>query len=126
MPARSRPALRTALIAALLAAAAQAHAQPMQSACCIAVAPANPAAPTLRFDAIGPYDGITPRNRLPMLPAQPGLPPGAAALAGGSVPSPGVAMTFSTPVAGGSASFSLGIRTPEPAPGNRLSLIAPP
>jgi hypothetical protein len=47
-------------------------------------------------------------------------------LAGRSVPAPGVAMTYTTPVGGGSASFSVGVRTPEPVPGNRLSLIAPP
>lgn len=124
MPTPSRAAIPAAFLAALLAAGS-AHAQAVQNACCLAIAPATPPAPALRFDAIGPYDGLTPRNRL-ALPFPPPGTPGATALTGGSVPAPGVAMTFTTPFAGGSASFSMGIRTPEPAPGNRLSLIAPP
>lgn len=116
-----------AIFVALLAAGGAAHGQAVQSTCCVAVAPGTPAAPTLRFDAIGPYDGmIAPRNRLVTPAPVPGLPAGAAALTGRSVPAPGVAMTYTTSVAGGTASFSVGIRTPEPAPGNRLSLIAPP
>lgn len=121
------PIAYAAAIVALVAATGTAHAQAVQSTCCVAVAPSAVAAPTLRFDAIGPYDGMAPpRNRLVAPSSIPGVPAGAAALTGRSVPAPGVAMTYTTPVGGGTASFSVGIRTPEPAPGNRLSLIAPP
>lgn len=127
--------LVAAAILVLFAASGDAHAQAVRGTCCVAVAPGAPAAPMLRFDAIGPYDGvIAPRNRLatpPPLPGLPGalqggMPDAAAALTGRGVAAPGVGMTYTTPMAGGSASVSFGIRTPEPAPGNRLSLIAPP
>ena len=127
MVCRLHLAAYSTAIAVLVAVTGTARAQAVQSTCCVVVAPGAPAAPTLRFDAIGPYDGMgAPRNRLVAPSPLPGLPAGAAALTGRSVAAPGVAMTYTTPVGGGTASFSVGIRTPEPAPGNRLSLIAPP
>ena len=41
-------------IAVLVAVTGTARAQAVQSTCCVVVAPGAPAAPTLRFDAIGP------------------------------------------------------------------------